>query len=1225
MRMMFEDTAITAMPELRFNGAGPLDAIFSDLRTGTYDEIADYLTNGYWEWSGFVPHKWDVSPGGTVTFNVTRLTSEAQTLAREAFRFWSDVANITFQEISGVADISFDDNDDGAYASTSVDGNGFIVSSDINVDVNWHSGIKTLNSYTFQTYIHEIGHALGLGHSGPYNGTASFGADAVFANDSWQASIMSYFSQADNPNIRADDAFVMTPMMADIVAIQNLYGAQQNTRSGDTVYGYNSNAGSIYDADVFGSSAYYYALSYTIYDTGGIDTLDYSKTYRSQVIDLRPEGISSVLGAVGNVVIARGVIIENAKSGSGNDTITGNEANNNILAGEGDDIIYGGAGDDVLEGQRGNDVIQGGDGNDLLLGGVGADTLEGGDGDDQLGGDADNDVLIAGPGRDSLDGGAGTDIARFSYDYTEYTITRLVDGSLEVVHTGGNGLDGYSRLQNIEYMEFSDRFVQEDFLDGPLDVVLIQDLTDPGYYSDKLDFIKSDLSGIFDSINGQFSGSRFAAASFKDVGDDYTYRVELDFSESFDSLKSTYAGYSMSGGGDNHDAQLTALMRAASGEGVSYTPGHTRLLILTTNSPFHDYEDIGALRALLEAGDIVPMFVVASYDFEYRRLVEDLGRGAVVRVESDFTNYADVVRYGIAQLKGALTQAAYKGWNNDTLDGTEGEDGIFGLRGHDTINGYAGNDLLDGGSGDDLLFGGDGLDTLHGGSGNDKLNGEAGSDTVEGGTGDDILFGGRGFDALSGGQGDDRLSGGRGLDILRGGEGDDRLEGGQQADKLYGNAGIDTVTYANSSEGVRVDLETGRGAGGDAQGDRLGSIENLVGSNFGDSLSGDGQANVLSGLNGGDKLEGWGGNDRLDGGRGADILNGGGGDDQILGRSGADIIYGGAGNDVIDAGENDDVVVAGSGADTVLGGEGQDRLFGNEDDDTLRGNGGDDLIVGNAGNDVLFGGTGNDDLRGGQGDDTLSGGEGDDVLVGFSGTDYLNGHSGTDIAVFDGRQSDYTIVLDGGSLIVMDKRAGRPDSMDVLASIEILRFADGDVAASDLTAMSLSDPLVQIELSDALAEFGISPAGLSDMVKARMASFETALAERSGELRDLYPAEIQERTASAVGSQGLDSVPGVGAALDTDEGYVNLDWEAGMEAARTVSSLEAFEDGFIPASGSGVPHHTAPYLAAIRFFGDGAQSGATVSAVSQHDLSQMPREHSEALPGLEVDEDLFWF
>ncbi|OZO45794.1 hypothetical protein CGU37_27480, partial [Pseudomonas fluorescens] len=183
-------------------------------------------------------------------------------------------------------------------------------------------------------------------HAGDYNGSATFPNDAQYLNDSWQATVMSYFSQSDNTTINADYAYAITPMIADIIAIHDLYGTPTDVRSGDTVYGNGSTAGSYLD-DLFGMSA---AVSFTLYDTGGTDTLDLSQYSAAQNVDLAPEGISDAGGVTSNLMIARGTIIENAIGGSGNDRLSGNSAGNALSGGDGLDTLIGQEGDDILVG-----------------------------------------------------------------------------------------------------------------------------------------------------------------------------------------------------------------------------------------------------------------------------------------------------------------------------------------------------------------------------------------------------------------------------------------------------------------------------------------------------------------------------------------------------------------------------------------------------------------------------------------------------------------------------------------------------------------------------------------------------------------------------------------------------------------------------------------------------------------------------------------------------------
>ena len=158
--------------------------------------------------------------------------------------------------------------------------------------------------------MHEIGHALGLGHQGPYNGSSTYGVDNIYTNDTWRWSTMSYHDQDDAAFGDTFD-YVLTPQMADIYAVQSIYGAQ-STRTGNTTYGFNSNAGSFYNF-----STYSGAPAFTYYDTGGIDTLDASGYSNNQTINLAPGSWSSIGGEVNNIGIYLSTTIENAKGGNG--------------------------------------------------------------------------------------------------------------------------------------------------------------------------------------------------------------------------------------------------------------------------------------------------------------------------------------------------------------------------------------------------------------------------------------------------------------------------------------------------------------------------------------------------------------------------------------------------------------------------------------------------------------------------------------------------------------------------------------------------------------------------------------------------------------------------------------------------------------------------------------------------------------------------------------------
>ncbi len=322
--------------------------------------------------------------------------------------------------------------------------------------------------------------------------------------------------------------------------------------------------------------------------------------------------------------------------------------------------------------------------------------------------------------------------------------------------------------------------------------------------------------------------------------------------------------------------------------------------------------------------------------------------------------------------------------------------------------------VVDGTDGDDVM------EVGHSDAEGDQIDGlDGNNEIIQGYGGNDLIHGGIGHDSIYGGTGADTLDGGAGGDILDGG------------------AGRDTADYSGSDAGVQINLDTGQGSGGTAQGDSLSEIENLTGSRFADSLVGDGTDNLLDGGAGADTLQGGAGADTLFGRTGDDLLSGGDQDDNLFGNEGSDTLFGGAGNDRLegglsadslsgDAGNDnifgdegadtllgglgDDTLQGGADGDSLSGGEGNDNIFGDDGADTLEGGGGADLLVGGADNDSLSGDGENDSLYGNEGADTLLGGAGADLLEGGLDNDSLSGGDGND-SLYGNEGTD---TLDGG-------------------------------------------------------------------------------------------------------------------------------------------------------------------------------------------------------------------
>jgi serralysin len=346
-----------------------------------------------------------------ISTNETRWTRYEKAQALAALDSYAAVANLTFTVTDSADGATFKltkaTSEHGALGFMNPPDPAFGATQGIAWFNTYHywggarSGLLDPGSYTYTIFLHEFGHGLGLAH--PFDGSGQNVMPQVGTGLGLDQGIYTVMTYNDGwpeapeglPDSRAW-GWNLGPSAIDIAVIQEKYGANMDTATGDTRYVL---------PDQNGAGTGYL----TIWDAGGVDRLVQSGA-GAAVIDLRaatlqaePGGggyVSHVAGIHGGFTIAHGVVIEAAIGGGGDDTIIGNATANRLS---------GRAGNDTIEGNGGADTILGGAGADRLLGGRGDDTLQGGTGRDRLNGQAGDDVLDGGVGRDRLTGGAGAD------------------------------------------------------------------------------------------------------------------------------------------------------------------------------------------------------------------------------------------------------------------------------------------------------------------------------------------------------------------------------------------------------------------------------------------------------------------------------------------------------------------------------------------------------------------------------------------------------------------------------------------------------------------------------------------------------------------------------------------------------------------------------------------------------------------------------------------------
>ncbi|MFO1005158.1 MAG: calcium-binding protein [Planctomycetaceae bacterium] len=472
--------------------------------------------------------------------------------------------------------------------------------------------------------------------------------------------------------------------------------------------------------------------------------------------------------------------------------------------------ITGGSGNDTITGGQMNDKLTGGAGNDSIIGGDGNDLLTGNDGHDVLQGDDGNDSLTGGKGTDVFYGGAGNDSLTIDGEDT-------VDDEIVDVIDGGDGIDTVIVAAG----------------SGGVDV----DLT--------AGFIESVVATASTATNAITAwGATWAVTITGGSGADYIYGGEMA-----DKLTGGGGDDFLFGGGGNDSL--------VGGLGADFFYGAEGDDTLTI-----DNNDI-----VVDGGDGIDKVIIPVTSGD---VTLDLAAGFIETVSAT------------ASTANNIFNAAAASWAV-SITGGSGNDMIIGGNLADKLIGGAGNDSLVGNGGHDSLTGGLGIDSLDGGADNDSLTIDNFDTTVVGGAGLDkvTVTGVTGgvslnlttgqietvlasasafnntFDAtgatwavnITGGSGNDTLIGGNLNDTLTGGAGNDLLIGNLGNDTLAGGTGTDTISYQTASGPVTVNLTTKKTSGA-AGLDTLSGIENVIGSPFADTITGDLLNNLLDGGDG---------------------------------------------------------------------------------------------------------------------------------------------------------------------------------------------------------------------------------------------------------------------------------------------------------------------------------------------------------------------------------------
>ncbi|MBE8987078.1 proprotein convertase P-domain-containing protein [Nostoc sp. LEGE 12450] len=632
----------------------------------------------------------------------------------KAVQSWSNVANFQL-EYSGFndpqAELTFHSVDssfwdiDGVLGQAKPPGETSDLLGQGDVLINWEfyqddfDANLLVGGYYYNTFVHEIGHALGLAHPHDNGGSSSIFPGVENAEDvgnlnlnQFVTTIMSYVDTQSSysPGYDANWGFAAGPMAFDIAAIQHIYGINRTYNTGNNVYVLPSSNG----AGTYWSS---------IWDAGGTDTISGQGASNSVVINLNNATLanndpnaggffSRVIGVKGGFTIANsqgGIsVIENAIGSNFNDTLTGNEYNNYLSGQGGNDVIDGKAGNDSLDGGAGNDTLYGGAGNDTLNGGTGNNSLYGGTGNDRYLVTSDNYYTIY----ENANEGTDTVASSFTFDLGPAYLENLILTGTSAINGAGNSLN--NTITGNDANNQLNGGAGNDTLYG-------------GAGNDSL---------IGDGVNNQTK--TFSNTSAINIPDLSTIKSNLAVSGLTGSIADVNITLNIS---HDWDSDLDVFLISPTGTRVELFTDVGSIDNNFTNTTLDDEAATSITVGTAPfTGSFKPEKLLSAFDNQNPNGTWKL------EVTDDESLITGRLNNWSLQF---TTQTVDVG--NDLLDGGTGNDTLTGGAGNDTLNGGAGIDTLNSGTGNDILVGGAGNDTLTGGTGSDRFTFNSRSEGID--------------------------------------------------------------------------------------------------------------------------------------------------------------------------------------------------------------------------------------------------------------------------------------------------------------------------------------------------------------------------------------------------------------------------------------------------------------------------------------------------------------